>query len=300
MVDEKKNESLIIKIENMDNLTIDKLITEFESNAYKTEDGTEFWYARDLQRLLEYEVWDRFNDVIQKAIATCKNVGIPVEMHFQEVFSRAGKNSEGGRPSKDYRLTRPACYLVAQNALSNKKPVSFAQAYFTIQTRRQELEDEQRKKELTSDEERVYLRNQLKEHNKILMGVAKEAGVRDGVDYAIFTNEGYKGLYGGLDKKGIQSIKGLRKTDNISDHMGNEELGANLFRATQAEAKLKRDNIKNKEFANQAHLEVGREVRKTIKKIGGTMPEHLPAVENVRKVESRLKKEKKLQRKIKK
>jgi DNA-damage-inducible protein D len=280
-----------LKIMNLDNDDfLKKFLATFEDKAQKDEDGIEFWYARDLQQLLEYEAsWQNFEQVIEKAKVACEGFKQKVSDHFNDVIKMVG----GGvavRPSKDVKLTRYACYLIAQNADPRKKPVAFAQTYFAIQTRRKELEDIVR--ELSEDDKRMQLRQIVTSKNRFLSGIAKGAGVTKPLDHAIFQNYGYKGLYGGLDKTGIANRKGLSpKKDDILDHMGNEELGANIFRLTQTAAKIQRENItNNKSKANQAHYEVGAKVRSTIKEMGGTMPEELPTARNIKKIEQERKK----------
>lgn len=270
---------------------IDQLISSFEAAA-QIEDGVEFWCARDLQELLGYAKWDNFLEVIQKAKAACAASGQLVENHFADVGRMVTIGSGAEREVDDIRLTRYACYLTAQNGDARKPPVAFAQTYFAIQTRRQEIADDDLAAytPLSEDQKRVLLRDEIKEHNKNLASAAKNAGVVQPMDFAIFQTHGYKGLYGGLDRLGIQRKKGLRAKQNILDHMGSTELAANLFRATQTEEKLRRDNIKGKAAANATHYEVGRKVRDTIREIGGTMPENLAPAEDITKVERRIKK----------
>jgi DNA-damage-inducible protein D len=269
--------------------SIDGLIARFEDAAHQDEDGIQFWFARDLQRLLEYVEYRNFQPVIQKAMDACRNSGQPVENHFVQVHEMVEIGSNAERQVSDFKLTRYASYLVAQNGDSRKKQVAFAQTYFAIQSRRQEVQDQANYQPLTEEHKRLLLRDEIKTHNKNLASAAKGAGVQTSLDFAIFQNFGYKGLYGGLDKKGIQTRKGLKNAENPLDHMGSTELAANLFRATQTEEKLKREHTKGKNRANELHFDVGKRVRQTIKDLGGTMPENLPTEENIEKVAKRLK-----------
>ena len=226
--------------------------------------------------------------MIEKAREACENSGQIVGYHLVEYHEeiKHGKGATQLYPS--VKLSRYACYLIVQNADPSKEIVATGQTYFAIQTRLQEISKMEEYNNLTTDEEkRLFLRNELKKHNLQLAEAAKDAGVVEPVDYAIFQNHGYKGLYGGLDAKGIHERKGLKKSQNILDHMGSTELAANLFRATQTEDKLRRENIQGKSKANETHFEVGKKVRQTIKELGGTMPENLPTEENIKRLEDK-------------
>lgn len=248
----------------------------FESIRHVNEYGQEFWYARDLQVALEYTEWRNFCNVIDKAKDACKGSENTVSDHFVDV----NKIVSAGITNKDIRdiqLSRYACYLIVQNADPRKKVIALGQSYFAVKTRQQELIEHY--EELTEDQKRLAIRKEMIEHNKMLVAAAKDAGVETSLEYAVFQNYGYMGLYGGLKAQNIKERKGLKKSQNILDHMGYEELAANLFRATQTEAKLRRDHIQGKQEANQTHYEVGKKVRQTIKDLGGTMPENLPTPE---------------------
>ena len=262
----------------------------FESVKKVNDNGVEYWLARDFQSILQYSSWDKFLNVIEKAKEACRNSGHNSEDHFSHVVKMVSIGSGAQRETEDIKLSRYACYLIIQNADPAKEIVALGQTYFAVQTRRQELSDEFGK--FKSDEEkRLFLREQMKEHNRYLASAAKEAGVIRPLDYAIFQDHGYKGLYGGLSQGDIHKRKGLKKGQKILDHMGSTELAANLFRATQTEDKLRRENIRGKDKANQAHLEVGKKVRQTIKELGGTMPENLPAAENIKKIANKNKRQ---------
>ncbi|NLP35050.1 MAG: DNA damage-inducible protein D [Clostridiales bacterium] len=239
--------------------------------------GEDFWYARDLQKILNYEQWRNFLKVIEKAKEACKNSGQFVQDHFAEVSKMVELGSGAKRKIDDYELSRYACYLIVQNADPKKEIVALGQTYFAVQTRKQELQEQF--ETLDEDKKRLAIRNELKEHNKSLAEAAKNAGVETNLDYAIFQNHGYKGLYGGLGAKEIHQRKGLKKSQQILDHMGSTELAANLFRATQTDEKLRRDRIQGKSNAYRTHFEVGEKVRQTIQELGGTMPEDLPTPE---------------------
>ena len=255
----------------------------FETIRHVKEYGEEFWYARELQLALEYKQWRRFCNVIDKAKEACINSGNEVLDHFANV----GKIVEAGVTTKDIgdiELSRYACYLIVQNADPRKKVVALGQSYFAIKTRQQELIENYN--DLTEDLKRLAVRNEMKSHNKSLAEAAQLAGISDSRDYAIFQNRGYQGLYGGLGCKEIHARKGLGKNQNILDHMGSTELAANLFRATQTDEKLRRENITGKRKANETHYEVGKKVRQTIAELGGTMPEDLPTpIKSIKQIE---------------
>lgn len=248
----------------------------FESIRHVNEYGQEFWYARDLQIALEYTEWRNFCKVIDKAKGACRGSNNAVSDHFVDV----NKIVNAGATSKDIgdiQLSRYACYLIVQNGDPRKKVIALGQTYFAVKTRQQELIENY--ENLSEDQKRIAIRQEMKEHNKMLVAAAKDAGVETTLDYAIFQNYGYMGLYGGLKASDIKERKGLKKSQDILDYMGYEELAANLFRATQTEAKLRRENIQGKQEANKTHFEVGKKVRDTIKDLGGTMPEDLPTPE---------------------
>ncbi|MBO0611497.1 DNA damage-inducible protein D [Thiothrix fructosivorans] len=269
-----------------------KHLQDFESIKHMGEDGNEFWYARELQPVLEYSKWERFQNVLNKAMKACENSGHLVEHHFYPVDKAVGLGSGASRKIQDYCLSRYACYLIVQNADPSKSVIANGQTYFAVQTRRQELDDDDKFQELDENEKRLFLRRELREHNKQLVEAAKQAGVESNLDFAIFQNHGYQGLYGGLGAKELHKRKGLKQSQKILDHMGSTEMAANLFRATQTEDKLRRDGTQGKQEANSVHFQVGQKVRQTIKDIGGTMPEDLPTPdESIAGLEQRKKKQ---------
>jgi len=262
----------------------------FEKLKKVNEYGQEYWMARQLSKVLEYAEFRNFLPVIEKARKACENSGQQVADHFVEMHEMVSIGSGAEREMPSFALSRYACYLVVQNGDPTKPVIANGQTYFALQTRRQELADDKAFQQLKEDEKRLFLRNELKEHNKQLVEAAQLAGVETTIDFAVFQNHGYKGLYGGLDAKGIHVRKGLKKSQKILDHMGSTELAANLFRATQAEEKLRRDKVNGKDKANQTHFEVGAKVRETIKELGGTMPEELPVPEkSVKRLERKQK-----------
>ena len=244
----------------------------FEDIKHIDEDGIEYWYARELQIVLNYKEWRKFENVINKAKEACKNTDISVFDHFVDVDKMVQIGSGAERKQKDYKLTRYACYLIAQNGDSRKKVIALAQTYFAVQTRRQEI-SEKEYSSLTEDEKRLYQRNLTRRGNYTLNQTARKAGVRN---FDKFHNYGYKGLYNGETADDIAKRKGLRYREDILDNMGSDELIANLFRISQTEQKLKKDNIKTEKEANKTHYNIGKIVRKAIKEAGGTMPEDLP------------------------
>ena len=253
------------KIDNYNNKT-------FEDIKHIDENGIEFWYARELQLILDYKEWRKFENVIEKAKDTCKNTGISAFDHFVGTDKMVEIGSGAKRKQKEYKLTRYACYLIAQNGDSRKKVIALAQTYFAIQTRKQEITEKEYSM-LTEDEKRFYQRNLTRKGNYSLNEAAKNAGVKN---FDKFHNEGYKGLYNGETADDIAKRKGLRYREDILDNMGSDELIANLFRISQTEQKLKRDNTQTEKEANITHYNIGKNIREVIAKNGGTMPEDLP------------------------
>ena len=262
-----------------------KAAATFESIKRVDENGVEYWLSRDLAKILEYADYRNFIAVINKAKEACSNSGNVVLDHFGDVTEMVTIGSGAQRPIDTIKLTRYACYLTVQNADPSKTIVAQAQTYFAIQTRIAEVQQMEEYNRLSTEEEkRLFLREEMAKHNSQLADAAKEAGVIEPYDYAVFQNYGYQGLYGGLGAKEIHARKGLKKSQKILDHMGSTELAANLFRATQTEEKLRRENIKGKMKANKTHYDVGKKVRQTIKELGGTMPEDLPVAESIKSV----------------
>lgn len=272
------------KLNELSERVLSKALTEDEQNNYTetlfesikhiNENGQECWYARELSKVLEYKDFRNFELTIFKAMENCQNSGDDISDHFGEFTEMVaiGSNAKRGFPS--YQLSRYACYLIVLNADASKKIISLGKTYFAVKTRQQELIENF--DDLDEDKKRLAIRNEMKVHNRSLAEAAKLAGISEPKDYAIFQNKGYQGLYGGLGQKEIHAKKGLKKSQNILDHMGSTELAANLFRATQTDEKLRKDSVFGKEAANQTHYEVGKKVRQTIQDLGGTMPEDLP------------------------
>lgn len=252
-----------MEIQRYDELT-------FENIKHIDENGVEFWYARELQTILEYMEWRNFNQVIDKAKIACENSGERVVTNFVDVNKTVQLNF-GTREIADIKLSRYACYLIVQNGDPRKEVIALGQSYFAIKTRQQELHDDFN--QLTEDQKRIAIRDEIKHHNKSLSESAGNAGVKN---FGRFHNSGYKGLYGGLTMQDIHNLKELNEGEHILDFMGSAELAANLFRATQTDEVLRRRNIKGEDLANDTHFNVGRTIRNTMKELGTTMPENLP------------------------
>ena len=243
----------------------------FESIKHIDENGNEYWYARELMKVLEYKKWENFHKVIKQAIFSCGSSNYNIIDHFPEVRKMV-KTGDSYRKIDDYKLSRYACYLIVQNSDPRKEVVALGQTYFAIQTRKQELM-ERNYESLTEDEKRFYQRNLTRKGNYSLNQTAKKAGVKN---FDKFHNAGYKGLYNGETADAIAKRKGLRYREDILDNMGSVELAANLFRITQTEQKLKNENISGENNANMTHYNMGRDIRDFIANQGGTMPEDLP------------------------
>ena len=265
--------------------------TVFEDIKHIDEYGNEYWLARELQNVLEYKRWDKFCNVINNAKKACENSNYKVFEHFSQVGKTSKMPNGGVKNLLDYKLSRYACYLIVQNADPRKEVVALGQTYFAVQTRRQELTEIEYSM-LTEDEKRFYQRNLTKKGNYSLNQAAKKAGVKN---FDKFHNAGYKGLYNGETADDIAKRKGLRYREDILDNMGSEELAANLFRISQTEARLRKDNIQGEGKANETHYNIGKNIREVIAKNGGTMPECLPTPKKSLK---ELEKERKYQDKL--
>jgi DNA-damage-inducible protein D len=261
-------------MDNDDAETIVPHTSPFEAIRKVAEDGSEYWSARDLSKILGYAEWRNFTTAIEKAKEACENSGQDIFDHFVETNKMVKLGSRSQRKIEDYHLSRYACYLLIQNADPAKPIVALGQTYFAVQTRRQELADELIA--LPEDQLRLLRRSQMNIYNIQLAQAAQLVGVVEPIDFAIFTDHGYKGLYGGLGAKDIHTRKGLKKSQQILDYMGSDELATNIFRASQTKQKLEREQILGKEKANETHYEVGKKIRQTIEELGGTLPEDLP------------------------
>ncbi|HAZ20785.1 MAG TPA: DNA damage-inducible protein D [Firmicutes bacterium] len=249
----------------------------FESIKHVNEFGQEYWFARELQSILEYIQWRRFHETIERAKLACMNSGYKAEDHFADVGKMVAIGSGTERTIDDIMLSRYACYLIVMNGDPRKEVIAVGQTYFAVKTRQQELIENY--EQLSEDQKRLAIRNEMIAHNKSLAQAAQMAGVETPQEYAVFQNRGYQGLYGGLGMRDIHASKGLKKSQKILDHMGSTELAANLFRATQTDEKLRRDNVTGRQAAYNTHYGVGVKVRQTIQDLGGTMPEDLPVPE---------------------
>ena len=269
------------------NTNYDIIINRLEEIKKTSKNGGHYWMGREIQQVLGYDKWDKFENVIKKAMMACESSGEAPNNHFLQTGKMVDIGSGAQRETKDYFLTRYACYLVSMNGDTNKPEIGYAQTYFAVQTRKQEIQDQ-----LTADKRRILLRVRVKDANKSLNSTAKKTGVQR---YAIFQDAGYKGLYEmGLAE--IKKKKGIPKKEHLLDRAGRTELAANEFRITQTEDKLIRDNINSEKQAINTHREVGEEVRKTISKLGGVMPEDLPPEEPIKKLMSKYKNKKALQK----
>lgn len=258
----------------------------FENIKHFDENGQEFWYARELQTVLEYSEWRNFNSVIDRAKTSLKTSGNLLESHFVDTNKMVPLGSGTTRKITDIKLSRYACYLIVQNGDPQKEVIALGQSYFAIKTREQELQDEFNK--LSEDEKRINIRNDVKHHNKSLSKSAENAGV---TNFGEFHNYGYRGLYNGLTMADIHERKGLDEKEHILDNMGSVELAANLFRATQTDEKLRREQIKGAQKANNTHYEVGKKVRETMADQGNAMPEDLPTpLESVKQLKKKAQK----------
>ena len=254
----------------------------FESIKHIDENGVEFWYARELQGALEYTEWRNFEKSVKRAEEACTASGFVETDHFVDVNKMIDLAKGAQREISDIKLSRYACYLIVMNGDPRKEVIALGQTYFAVKTRQQEIADDLA--QLSEDDKRLAIRDEVTIRNKFLASSAKAAGVVTPADYAVFQNRGYQGLYNGLGMKDILKRKGLKKNEQILDHMGATELAANLFRITQTDDKLRRENIKGREKANETHFAVGKKVRQTIAELGGTMPEDLPTPEKSIKV----------------
>lgn len=272
-----------MELKNYDELT-------FEDIKHTDENGQEFWYARELQTVLEYSQWRRFSETIERAKIASENAGIPVKSNFADV-GKMVKVGISEREIDDIKLSRYACYLIVQNGDPRKEVIALGQSYFAIKTRQQELTENFN--QLDEDKKRLAIRQEMKHHNKSLAESAKMSGV---TNYGRFQNSGYKGLYGGMTKQNIQDRKDLDRNQDILDYMGSAELAANLFRATQTDEVLRNRQVKDEQLANNTHFNVGRTIRNTMKELGTTMPENLPtpqeSIQDLKKKEKKSLKDK--------
>ncbi len=270
----------------------------FEKIKHVSDEGVEYWFARELALVLEYVQWRNFEKVIDRARLACLNSGYEITDHFAEVSKTIEMPKTAIKKVADYRLSRYACYLIVQNGDPRKEVIALGQTYFAIQTRRQEVADYFN--QLDEDNKRLVIRGDIKQWNQMLAESAHIAGVISNEEYATFQNAGYMGLYGGMKVEDIHQKKGLQKSDRILDYMSSTELIANLFRISQTDEKLKKDKVATADAANEIHFIVGKEVRGTIERVGGTLPENMPVPEkSITEIErEQLKKLKKAPKKL--
>ena len=262
--------------------------TTFEQIKHFDEENNEFWYARELQVALQYTQWRNFNKVIDTAKIACKISGHLISDHFADLSKMVSLGSGSKRKVLDYKLTRYACYLIVMNGDPRKEVIALGQTYFAVKIRQQEYQE--LFNQLTENEKRLFIRGDIKQKNMLLAESARNAGVITPKEFAMFQDSGYRGLYNELTAKDIARLKGIGKDEEILDYMGSEELAANLFRITQTEGKLKKEQVFSKTQANKIHYEVGKTVRKAIQEIGGTMPEDLPTPDkNIKELEKEIK-----------
>lgn len=257
----------------MDKLTLQQQKL-FDDIRHIDENGQEYWLARELQSVLTYAKWENFHKVIKTAQIACKISQQEVPYHFPEVRKTIAMPKGAHKTVIDYKLTRYACYLIVMNGDPRKEVIAWAQTYFAVKTRQKELAELY--DQLTEDEKRLFIRGDIKQKNMLLAEAAHKAGIISALEYATFQDAGYRGLYGGLTARDIADNKGLANDEEILDYMGSEELAANLFRITQTEAKMRREETNTPAKANAAHYQIGKIVRKAIEEAGGTMPEDLP------------------------
>lgn len=259
-----------------------KSMSVFEKFQKTDKEGKAYWSAKDLANLLGYSKYSLFLQILDKAKAACSNADQEIEIHFKDVGLTKSADDKLQRKTDDVKLSRYGCYLAIQNGDPNLKSVALAQAYFATQTRLQELSQQRKRKNLKIvKERRVFLREELAKRNLQLAGAARKAGIIEPADYALFQNHGYRGLYGGLDVKGIRELRNLKPNENILDHMNGPELADNLFRVIQTTEKLANDKVHDIVDANSIHFAVGLKVRKTLEETGNTLPENMPVAENI-------------------
>lgn len=260
---------------------------DFESIKKLDENGIEYWEARELMPILGYENWQKAEEVIARAARACVNSGQEVDNHFNRTVKMVEIGSNTVREVRNYKLDRYACYLIAQNGDPNKPEIALAQTYFAIQTRRHEVFEQ-----LPDAEKRLFIRNEVSDHNKKLFKTARQAGVSK---FGLFNDAGYRGLYE-MPLSDVERKKGINKGE-LLDRAGSTELAANLFRITQTDEKLKKDKIQGEGLAAQAHFMVGGKVRQTIKEIGGTTPEYLPTEKHIKEIKREVKQLERMEKK---